>query len=64
MERVNELVKERIAPRAASYASPSSPCRWKICTVSMAKAGYFANLDKKRGGLGLREYGDDPLSFS
>ncbi len=62
IERVNALVKERIAPRAAQYdaefAMPVEDLQ------DLRREGWLlANLDKKRGGLGFGLYGDDPLSF-
>jgi alkylation response protein AidB-like acyl-CoA dehydrogenase len=60
--RVNALVKEHIAPRAAAYdaafAAPLDDIR------DLHREGWLlTNLDKKRGGLGFGLYGDDPLSF-
>ena len=62
IDRVNALVKERIAPRAAGYdaefAAPLDDIR------DLHREGWLlANLDPRRGGLGFGLYGDDPLSF-
>lgn len=62
IERVNKLVQERIAPRAAQhdqgYEAPTEDIN------DLFREGWLlANLDKKRGGLGYGLYGDDPLSF-
>ncbi len=62
IERVNHLVKERIAPRAAQYdtafGAPVEDIR------DLHDQGWLlANLGKRRGGLGFGLYGDDPLAF-
>ena len=62
IERVNALVKERIAPRAAQYDAEFAMPVEDI--QDLHREGWLlANLDKKRGGLGFGLYGDDPLSF-
>ena len=62
IERVNSLVKERIAPRAAGYDAEFAPPLDDI--RDLHREGWLlANLDKRRGGLGFGLYGDDPLSF-
>ena len=62
IERVNALVKERIAPRAAQYDAEFAMPVEDI--QDLQREGWLlANLDKKRGGLGFGLYGDDPLSF-
>ena len=62
IERVNALVKERIAPRAVSYDAEFAMPVEDI--QDLHRQGWLlANLDKKRGGLGFGLYGDDPLSF-
>ncbi len=60
--RVDKLVQERIAPRAAQhdqdYEAPVEDFE------DLFREGWLlANLDKKRGGLGYGLHGDDPLSF-
>jgi alkylation response protein AidB-like acyl-CoA dehydrogenase len=62
IERVNTLVKERIAPRAAQYdAAVEAPAE---DIQDLYREGWLlANLDRQRGGLGYGLYGDDPLSF-
>jgi alkylation response protein AidB-like acyl-CoA dehydrogenase len=62
VERVELLVKERIAPRAAQYdltlEAPAEDIR------DLHREGWLlANLKQKRGGLGYGLYGDDPLAF-
>jgi alkylation response protein AidB-like acyl-CoA dehydrogenase len=62
IERVNHLVKEHIAPRAAHYdaafEAPVEDIR------DLYEQGWLlANLAKRRGGLGFGLYGDDPLAF-
>jgi alkylation response protein AidB-like acyl-CoA dehydrogenase len=62
IERVNALVKERIAPRAAQYDAEFAMPVEDI--QDLHRQGWLlANLDKRRGGLGFGLYGDDPLSF-
>ena len=62
IERVNQLVCERIGPRAAEYdrdlAAPVDELYdlFRECCL-------LANLDNRRGGLGYGLYGQDPLSF-
>jgi alkylation response protein AidB-like acyl-CoA dehydrogenase len=62
IERVNALVNERIAPRAAQYdLSFEAPVQ---DIQDLHREGWLlANLDIKRGGLGFGLYGDDPLAF-
>ena len=62
VDRVNRLVRERIAPRAAQYdLSFEAPVE---DIQDLHREGWLlANLDKRRGGLGYGLYGDDPLSF-
>jgi alkylation response protein AidB-like acyl-CoA dehydrogenase len=62
IERVNALVNERIAARAAQYdLSFEAPVE---DIQDLHREGWLlANLDKKRGGLGFGLYGDDPLAF-
>jgi alkylation response protein AidB-like acyl-CoA dehydrogenase len=60
--RVDKLVQERIAPRAAQhdqgYEAPVEDIE------DLFREGWLlANLDKKRGGFGYGLHGDDPLSF-
>lgn len=62
IERVQHIVKESIAPRAAQYdadfAAPVEDMQ------DLHREGWLlANLDKKRGGLGFGLHGDDPLNF-
>ena len=62
IERVNALVKERIAPRAAQYDAEFAMPVEDI--QDLHRQGWLlANLDKRRGGLGFGLHGDDPLSF-
>ena len=61
--RVDKLVQERIARRAAQhdqgYEAPVEDIE------DLFREGWLlANLDKRHGGLGYGLYGDDPLSFS
>ncbi len=62
IDRVNQLVQERIAPRAAQYdQSFEAPIE---DVQDLHREGWLlANLDKRRGGLGYGLHGDDPLSF-
>ena len=62
IDRVNQLVQERIAPRAAQYdQSFEAPIE---DVQDLYREGWLlANLDKRRGGLGYGLHGDDPLSF-
>ena len=62
IDRVNQLVQERIAPRAAQYdQSFEAPIE---DVQDLHREGWLlANLDKRRGGLGFGLHGDDPLSF-
>jgi len=60
--RVDKLVQERIARRAAQhdqgYEAPVEDIE------DLFREGWLlANLDKRHGGLGYGLYGDDPLSF-
>lgn len=62
VERVEQLVQERIAPRAAQYdltlEAPGEDIQ------DLHREGWLlANLERKRGGLGYGLYGDDPLAF-
>jgi len=62
VERVDRLVKERIAPPAAQYAlaleAPGEDMQ------ELHREGWLlANLERKRGGLGCGLCGDDPLVF-
>ena len=62
IDRVNQLVQERIAPRAAKYDQDFEVPAEDI--HDLHREGWLvANLDKKRGGLGFGLYGEDPLSF-
>jgi alkylation response protein AidB-like acyl-CoA dehydrogenase len=62
IERVDKLVKERIAPRAARYDQATEVPGEDI--EDLDREGWLlADLDRKRGGLGYGLYGDDPLSF-
>jgi alkylation response protein AidB-like acyl-CoA dehydrogenase len=62
IDRVDRLVRERIAPRAAGYdenlEAPVEDLQDLHC-----EGWLLANLDKRRGGLGYGLHGDDPLSF-
>lgn len=62
IDRVNRLVQERIAPRAAQYDLGSEAPKDDIQDL-YHEGWLLANLDKKRGGLGYGLHGDDPLSF-
>jgi alkylation response protein AidB-like acyl-CoA dehydrogenase len=62
IERVEQLVQERIAPRAAQYdlalEVPGEDMQ------DLHREGWLlANLERKRGGLGYGLNGDDPLAF-
>ena len=62
VERVEQLVQERIAPRAAQYdlalEAPGEDMQ------DLHREGWLlANLERKRGGLGYGLNGDDPLAF-
>ncbi len=62
VERVDRLVKERIAPRAAGYDRsmevPAEDIR------DLHREGWLlANLERRYGGLGYGLDGDDPLAF-
>jgi alkylation response protein AidB-like acyl-CoA dehydrogenase len=60
--RVDKLVQERIAPRAAQHDQDYEVPVEDI--EDLFREGWLlANLDKKRGGLGYGLHGDDPLSF-
>jgi hypothetical protein len=62
IQRVDRLVKECIAPRAAHYDLALEAPREDI--QQLHREGWLlANLDRKRGGLGYGLYGDDPLAF-
>jgi alkylation response protein AidB-like acyl-CoA dehydrogenase len=62
IQRVDRLVKERIAPRAAHYDLALEAPVEDI--QELHREGWLlANLDRKRGGLGYGLYGDDPLAF-
>ena len=62
IDRVDRLVRERIAPRAAGYdENLEAPVK---DLQDLHREGWLlANLDKRRGGLGYGLHGDDPLSF-
>ena len=62
IERVNQLVKERIAPRAAQYDTAFEAPVEDIRDL-YDQGWLLANLGKRRGGLGFGLYGDDPLAF-
>jgi alkylation response protein AidB-like acyl-CoA dehydrogenase len=62
IERVNHLVKERIAPRAAQYDTAFEAPVEDIRDL-YDQGWLLANLGKRRGGLGFGLYGDDPLAF-
>ena len=62
VERVEHLVKGRIAPRASHYDLTNEPPVDDI--QDLHNEGWLlANLDRTRGGLGYGLYGDDPLAF-
>jgi alkylation response protein AidB-like acyl-CoA dehydrogenase len=60
--RVDKLVQERIAPRAAQYDQDYQAPVEDIEDL-FHEGWLLANLDRKRGGLGYGLHGDDPLSF-
>ncbi|NIO09203.1 MAG: hypothetical protein GTO40_14805 [Deltaproteobacteria bacterium] len=62
VQRVDRLVKERIAPRARHYdESPEFP---HDDIQDLYREGWLlANLEREHGGLGYGLDGDDPLSF-
>jgi len=62
IERINHLVKERIAPRAAQYDTAFEAPVEDIRDL-YDQGWLLANLGKRRGGLGFGLYGDDPLAF-
>ena len=62
IERVNALVQEHIAPRAANYDAEFEMPVQDILDIHR-EGWLLANLDKRRGGLGFGLHGDDPLSF-
>lgn len=62
IDRVNHLVRERIAPRAAHYDQTGEAPADDLKDLHQ-EGWLLANLDKRRGGLGYGLYGDDPLSF-
>ena len=62
IDRVNQLVQERIAPRAAQY-DQSFEAPIEDVQDLYDEGWLLANLDKRRGGLGYGLHGDDPLSF-
>ena len=62
IERVKQLVKERIAPRAARYDLGFDAPAEDLDDI-FREGWLVANLDRKRGGLGYGLYGDDPLAF-
>jgi alkylation response protein AidB-like acyl-CoA dehydrogenase len=62
VERVDRLVKERIAPRAAQYDIALQAPAEDVQDLHR-KGWLLANLERKRGGLGYGLYGDDPLAF-
>jgi len=59
---VDQLVRERIAPRAAQYDQAFDAPVADIQDIHH-EGWLLANLDRRRGGLGYGLYGDDPLSF-
>ena len=60
--RVDRLVCERIAPRAARYDENFEAPLEDL--QDLHREGWLlANLGKQRGGLGYGLHGDDPLSF-
>ena len=62
IDRVNKLVKERIAPRAAQYdADFAAPVEVHARSSSARLAA--SQSGKQRGGLRFGLHGDDPLSF-
>jgi len=62
VERVERLVQERIARRAAEYDQAIEAPREDIRDLH-SEGWLLANLKQKRGGLGYGLYGDDPLAF-
>jgi alkylation response protein AidB-like acyl-CoA dehydrogenase len=62
VERVERLVQERIARRAAEYDQAIEAPREDIRDLH-SEGWLLANLEQKRGGLGYGLYGDDPLAF-
>lgn len=62
IDRVNRLVQERIAPRAAQYDQSFEAPVEDI--QDLQREGWLlANLHKRHGGLGYGLHGDDPLAF-
>jgi len=62
IDRVSELVQERIAPRAARYDLGFDAPVEDLHDL-FGEGWLLANVDKKRGGLGYGLYGEDPLAF-
>ena len=62
VQRVNQLVKEHISPRAAQYDQSLEMPVEDI--QDLHREGWLlANLERKHGGLGYGLDGDDPLAF-
>jgi alkylation response protein AidB-like acyl-CoA dehydrogenase len=62
IQRVDRLVQERIAPRAAQYDLAFEAPTEDI--LDLHREGWLlANLERQRGGFGYGLYGDDPLAF-
>jgi alkylation response protein AidB-like acyl-CoA dehydrogenase len=62
VDRVDRLVHERIAPRAAQHDLAGEMPVEDI--QDLHREGWLlASLDRRRGGLGYGLYGDDPLAF-
>jgi alkylation response protein AidB-like acyl-CoA dehydrogenase len=62
IDRVNQLVRERIAPRAARYDEAFEAPVEDLDDL-FHEGWLCANLSKRHGGLGYGLHGDDPLSF-
>lgn len=62
IERVQQVVNQRIAPRAARYDAEFAAPVEDIQDLHH-QGWLLANLTKRRGGLGFGLDGDDPLSF-
>jgi alkylation response protein AidB-like acyl-CoA dehydrogenase len=62
IDRVNQLVGERIAPRAARYDEAFEAPVEDLDDL-FHEGWLCANLSKRHGGLGYGLHGDDPLSF-
>ena len=62
IDRIQRLISDRIAPRAAHYDQSFEAPAEDI--QDLHKEGWLlANLNKRRGGLGYGLHGDDPLAF-